>query len=240
MAEKRRGAENSPVRDQLTDAASQLLLEEGYAAVTTRRVADRAGLKPQIVHYYFKTIDDLLVAVVRKSGERNLARWAKAVASSSPLLALWRLNQDKQAAILSMEFMALANHKKAVREEVKRHTEQWRNVQAAALTEYFESRGIASANLPPLVGTFFMTSIRQLLMVESALGITLAHAETEAHMEDFFLQFGDLDSDLSRLAPTLERARKAENAKSKISSKDKKTSKQNNKTPPAARRKASK
>lgn len=228
MAEKRRGAENSPVRDQLIDAASQLLLEEGYAAVTTRRVADRAGLKPQIIHYYFETIDELLVAVVRKSGERNLARWAKAVASSSPLLALWRLNQDKQAAILSMEFMALANHRKAVRDEVKRHTEQWRTVQAAALTEYFESRGVASVNLPPLVGTFFMTSIRQLLMVESALGITLAHAETEAHMEDFFRQFGDLDSDLTRLAPTIKPTRKAANPKRKApGTSSKKTTKDN-------------
>jgi AcrR family transcriptional regulator len=208
----------------LIDAASQLLLEEGYAAVTTRRVADRAGLKPQIVHYYFTNIDDLLVAVVRKSGERNLARWAKAVASSSPLLAIWRLNQDKQAAILSMEFMALANHRKAVRDEVKRHAEQWRTVQASALAEYFESRGIMSANLPPLVGTFFMTSIRQLLMVESALGITLAHAETEAHMEDFFNQFGHLDSDLTRLAPSLEPTNKAANPKKKALDKDTKKS----------------
>ena len=41
------------------DAAEQLLLEEGYAAVTSRRVGARAGLKPQLVHYYFRTMDDL-------------------------------------------------------------------------------------------------------------------------------------------------------------------------------------
>ena len=40
------GADESLNREALLDAASELMLEEGYAAVTTRRVAARAGLKP--------------------------------------------------------------------------------------------------------------------------------------------------------------------------------------------------
>ena len=47
----------------------QLMLDEGYAAVTTRRVAKDAGLTSALVHYYFPTTDDLLVALYRKASE---------------------------------------------------------------------------------------------------------------------------------------------------------------------------
>ena len=72
---RRIGAEDSKTRAQLLDAAERLLLEEGYAAVTSRRVAAKAGLKPQLVHYYFRTMDDLFVAVFRRRADENLARF---------------------------------------------------------------------------------------------------------------------------------------------------------------------
>jgi AcrR family transcriptional regulator len=187
---KRKSTENSPTRESLIEAAYQIFFEEGYAAVTTRRVAARAGLKPQIVHYYFKTIDDLFVAVIRRSGEMNLERWAKAVVSESPLEAVWELSRDVRAGIISMEFLALANHKEAVRDEVKRYAEQWRTVQTASLTQYLAIKDVKS-NIPPIVAMFIMTSISQLMMAESALGIALGHAETEKYIEDFFRGLSD-------------------------------------------------
>ena len=71
MASPRRiGAPDAKNRIVLLDAAEQLLIEEGYAAVTSRRVADRAGLKPQLVHYYFRTMEDLFLAVFHRRAER--------------------------------------------------------------------------------------------------------------------------------------------------------------------------
>lgn len=71
MASARRiGAPDAKNRIVLLDAAEQLMIEEGYVAVTSRRVAERAGLKPQLVHYYFRTMDDLFLAVfVRRAEE---------------------------------------------------------------------------------------------------------------------------------------------------------------------------
>ncbi|EUA30299.1 bacterial regulatory s, tetR family protein [Mycobacterium xenopi 4042] len=57
----------------LLDAAEQLMLEEGYAAVTSRRVAQKAALKPQLVHYYFRTMDDLFLAAFRRRAEEGFA-----------------------------------------------------------------------------------------------------------------------------------------------------------------------
>src|SRR3954464_13890507 len=91
---RRIGAPEAKNRGVLVDAAEHLLLEEGYAAVTSRRVADKAGLKPQLVHYYFRTMDDLYLEVFRRRAEENLARFERAMTESPSLSTLWSLNAD--------------------------------------------------------------------------------------------------------------------------------------------------
>ena len=119
MASPRRiGAPEAKNRVVLLDAAEQLLLEEGYASVTSRRVAEKAGLKPQLVHYYFRTMDELFLAVFRRMAEAGLRRWRAALASPQPLWALWRFMTDPAATRLTMEFMGLANHRKALHAEI--------------------------------------------------------------------------------------------------------------------------
>src|SRR5580693_6739527 len=54
-------------REAILAAAETIMTEEGYAAVTSRRVAEKAGLKSQLVHYYFGTMDELFVAVYERS-----------------------------------------------------------------------------------------------------------------------------------------------------------------------------
>jgi AcrR family transcriptional regulator len=101
---RRIGAEDSATRRMLLDAATRLMIEEGYAAVTSRKVAARAGLKPALVHYYFRTMDDLFVALVRRGARQNLARYAGALASPRPLRALWKLSSDPAGVTLTTEF----------------------------------------------------------------------------------------------------------------------------------------
>src|SRR5580700_3956536 len=115
---RRIGAPDAKNRGVLLDAAEQLMLEEGYAAVTSRRVAAQAGLKPQLVHYYFRTMDDLFLAVFRRRAEENVTRAERALATDGSLRALWQLNADPRGARFNIEFVALANHRKAIRTEM--------------------------------------------------------------------------------------------------------------------------
>ena len=131
---RRIGAVDSKTRAQLLDAAERLLLEEGYAAVTSRRVAARAGLKPQLVHYYFRTMDDLFLEVFRRRAEENLARVERLIAADGSLRVLWRLNDDPRGARFNIEFVALANHRKAIRAEIARYAERFRAAQLEAVT----------------------------------------------------------------------------------------------------------
>jgi AcrR family transcriptional regulator len=181
---RRRGVETSKSRAKLIDAAARLILEEGYAAVTARRVADKAGLKPQLVHYYFPTMDDLLVAVIRRGGDTSLEYLTKNLTPEQPLRAVWQLSGDVETAILSMQYLALATHRKTVRAEVKRYAEQIRALQTAALTRHFEARETESS-IPPIAAMLMMTAISHLLHLEQALGISLGHKETKACMEKY-------------------------------------------------------
>ena len=104
-------------REALIDATAQIMLDEGYAAATSRRVAAKAGVKPALVHYYFPSMDDLFVAVLRDKAEDNLQHQRQAIAEAQPLHALWQLNSAHDAQLFT-EFLAMANHRKAIRSEI--------------------------------------------------------------------------------------------------------------------------
>src|SRR5438876_3067271 len=171
MATRRIGAEDSKTRALLLDAAEKLLLDEGYAAVTSRRVAAKAGLKPQLVHYYFRTMDDLFVALVRRGAEQNLKRQARALASPQPLRALWAFSTDPAGTAFIMEISALANHRKEIRAEWAASAEQFRELQHEALTSVFEGYGVDPAELPPEARGDMLPAISALPAMDEALGL---------------------------------------------------------------------
>ena len=179
---RRIGAEDSTVRTVLLDAAERLMLEQGYAAVTSRRLASAAGMKQSLFYYYFRTMDDLFLAVFRRMAEQGLERLDAALKSEQPIRALWNLNSDASRTALTMEFVALSNHRKMVQAEIARHEEQCRRLEVKGLTRLFEQRGI-NPEIPPLVVALLLTSLARGLVQESALGISKGHAPTLAFVE---------------------------------------------------------
>jgi AcrR family transcriptional regulator len=182
-ATRRIGAEDSATRTALLDAAQQLMLEAGYAAVTSRRVAAKAGLKPQLVHYYFRTMDDLFLALLRRGAEQNLERQERALASAQPLRALWEFSSDPAGTTMTMEFAALANHRKTIRAELAAYGEQFRRLQAEALASVLQGYGIDPDTIPTEAVLVLITAISRILVMEGALGMTSGHAEMRALVE---------------------------------------------------------
>ena len=180
---RRIGAVDSKTRTQLLDAAELLLLEEGYAAVTSRRVAAKAGLKPQLVHYYFRTMDDLFLEVFRRRAEENMAHIDRVIATDGSLRMLWQLNADPRGARFNIEFVALANHRKAIRTEMARYAERFRAAQLEAVTAALHALGVTDDELPPIVALLMMTGLTQVLALEDALGVTAGHDVTRSFIE---------------------------------------------------------
>jgi AcrR family transcriptional regulator len=184
VAARRIGAETSRTRAALLDAAEDLMIEEGYAAVTSRRVAAAAGVKPALVHYYFRTMDDLFLALYRRRAEDGLERQAKALAQDQPLWALWDFSRDPKSVAFTMESVALANHHRAIRDEISRYAERFRVMQVDVLSHLLDSYGIGIDGLSPIVVAVLMSSVSRFLVIEeAALGMFSGHAETVEAVE---------------------------------------------------------
>ena len=192
---RRIGAPDAKNRGVLLDAAEQLMLEEGYAAVPSRRLAERAGLKPQLVHYYFRTMEDLFLAVFRRRAEEGLDVQARALQSPQPLWALWRFGTDPTATRITMEFAALANHRKSMRAEIGYYAERFRDEQRKAISTALQRYDIDADDVPPVVWSVLITSVSRVLVMEQELGMSAGHKETVEFVERYLRRLEGEPSD---------------------------------------------
>jgi AcrR family transcriptional regulator len=173
-ARRRRPQDDSVTRTALLDAAEALMLEEGYAAVTSRKIAHRAGL-PNAIHYYFEDMDDLFIELFRRGAARSLARQEEALASPQPLWAFWNLLMDRSNADLTTEFIALANHRKAIRSEIAESSRTFRRAQLAALN------GLAPTS--PKATILLLSAVSRFLITENAFDLDIGHVEVVEFVE---------------------------------------------------------
>ena len=185
---RRLGVESSHTRHALLDAAELIMREEGYAAVTSRRVAERAGLKPQLVYYYFRTMDDLLLAVYQRRSKRSSDRLQTLLAAPRPLHALWKWLNDPAHGGVTAEFMALANHRKMIGDEIARQAVQFRKLQAGLFKRALQERAIDTEQYSPIMLSMLFTTLSQVLVRERALGIKAGHADLTALIEGYLDQ----------------------------------------------------
>lgn len=184
MAPKRRmGPENSATRSALMDAVEAVMREQGYAALSARSVAARAGLKYQIVFYYFETMDELLLATYRRSTDAMWARIEAALSAERPLHAFWAAWSDPADGPLALEFMAMANHSELIRAEKIAFGERVRAHLAEHLQAHLRQATPDPAVFTPFAISMALASIGGILGFETALGIPGGHAETRALVE---------------------------------------------------------
>jgi AcrR family transcriptional regulator len=169
------------------DAAERLLLELGYPSVTTRRVAAEAGLNHGLVHYYFGSVENLLVRVLERFTDRLAARQRALYADPEvPFLDKWRLamrylvGDDVEYEKIWLELQALAWNRPELRDRVARVNGEWRAVLTEALAAPRERYGIEMPldALVSLVMTF-----NEGIILERAQGITTGHQELLAWID---------------------------------------------------------
>jgi AcrR family transcriptional regulator len=166
----------------LIEATAQVMLDEGYASATSRRVAAKAGVKAALVHYYFPSMDDLFVAVLREKAEGNLARQREAIAEAQPLHALWQLYSATDAQLFT-EFLAMANHRKAIRSEISAYAIRFRDIEEGAMTLALKARGVDLEVFPPVVMSMIMGGLARMVLHEQGLGIGRGHDQLSTFID---------------------------------------------------------
>jgi AcrR family transcriptional regulator len=184
---RRIGGEKSTTRALLLDAAERLMLKEGYAAVTSRKIAAEAKVTSQLVHYYFSTMDELFLALWRRFVVRNMEQHAAALTEPNALNEIWRFNAG---TALELEFIALARHRKALQQEIARDGDRFRSMQIEALARVMGDYGLDVDDGLAEVLTLLLQSVSRSMIMEKDLGVSVAHAKTSAFIEKWIGQLG--------------------------------------------------
>jgi len=180
---RRVGAKDSRTRSRLLDAAEQLMLAEGYAAVTSRRVGREAGISSQLVHYYFRTMDDLFLEVFRRRAEEGFGQFTRAIEAQPTLRTIWNSMRAGPGSAFNLEFVALANHRKAIRAEMASYAERFRTMQLEAISRILDAGGPLPAGVTPEVVLVTLAGVAQLIALERALGVSGGHEQALAFVE---------------------------------------------------------
>ena len=163
----------------LLDAAERLLVDVGYAGITTRRLAETAGVNHGLVHYYFGSNENLLVRALERFTERLIDRQRELYASDEPFVEKWRtamrylMSEDATYEKIWLELQALAWNDPGLRERLALVNAEWRAVLTEALAEPHRELGIEMP-LDALVSLVITFNVG--IMVERLGGIESGHA----------------------------------------------------------------
>jgi len=178
----------SAAEEALLDAAERLLVDVGYTGVTTRRLAEEAGVNHGLVHYYFGSIENVLVRTLERFTERLTQRQREMYAADIPFIEKWRtairylVEEDVRYEKVWLELQALAWNRPEMRERLAPVDAEWRAVLTDAFATPREELGI-DMPLDALVSLVITFNFG--IMVERLSGITTGHAELLDWIDQF-------------------------------------------------------
>jgi AcrR family transcriptional regulator len=175
-----RTAARASAEEALLDAAERLLAEVGYAGVTTRRLAEAAGVNHGLVHYYFGSNENLLVQALERFTGRLIARQRELYAAQVPFADKWRtamrylVSEDVSYQKIWLELQALAWNSPDLSGRLARVNAEWR----AVLTEAFDEPRRELGITLPLEGLVSLVMTFNLgIIVERLGGISAGHRD---------------------------------------------------------------
>jgi AcrR family transcriptional regulator len=166
--------------EALLDAAELLLAEVGYAGITTRRLAEAAGVNHGLVHYYFGSNENLLVRALERFTDGLIARQRDLYAADVPFVEKWRtamrylVSEDATYEKIWLELQALAWNNAELRSRLVRVNAEWRAVLTEAFAEPHRELG---TEMPLEALVSLVISFNLGIMVERLGGIETGHAE---------------------------------------------------------------
>ena len=172
------------------DAAERLLVRDGAAGVSTRQLAREAGQNHGLVHYYFGSVEELLLLALERFTGRVLDRQRGMYETEAPFIEKWRtavgyIEEDLAAGYPKVwaELEALAWNRPEMRERLHSVNEQWRSLLRDALAEAIEEYGLHGAGFSAEAWAALVMQFNKGLLFERLLGFDRGHAELLASID---------------------------------------------------------
>ena len=176
-------SERSATAEAFLDAAERLLVEGGHAGITTRRLAAEAGANQGLVHYYFGSINELLVQVLERFTQRLVARQREMYAAEAPFIEKWRTawrfqqrDLDAGYSKIWMELQALSWSRPDLRPRIARVNAEWRAVLRDAFEGAAAEYGLDEDEFPVEALVALTMTFGQGYAIERLEGIDHGHA----------------------------------------------------------------
>ena len=175
------GAEVRPeTESRFLDAAERLLVEVGYAGVTTRRLGEEAAANHGLVHYYFGSMEELFVRVLERFTDRLVARQRAMYASPAPYVEKWRkamrhLEEDRPYQKIWWELQAMAWNRPEYRERVARVHAAWADAMRPAVAEALARYRLDSGPLSADDWVTLIVALNEGIILERLSGIERGH-----------------------------------------------------------------
>jgi AcrR family transcriptional regulator len=173
-------AARTAAEEALLDAAERLLAGVGYAGITTRRLAEEAGINHGLVHYYFGSNENLLVRALERFTSRLIVRQREMYAADLPFAEKWQtamrylVSEDVSYQKIWLELQALAWNNPDISARLAQVNAEWRAVLTEAFAEPRRELGI-ELPLPALVSLVMTFNLG--IIVERLSGIETGHRE---------------------------------------------------------------
>ncbi len=128
-------ADGALTRAKVLDAAAQVISDHGYSGLSTRLVADAAGVPLSQIHYHFGSKLDLVLAVLEKQSLLLLERQTAMFTSTMPLSKQWEqacdfLDDDLRSGYVRLlqEMIAAGWSDEQIASAVKAQLEGWQRL----------------------------------------------------------------------------------------------------------------
>jgi AcrR family transcriptional regulator len=172
------------------DAAERLLIEVGSAGITTRRLAREAGLNQGLVHYYFGSLDEVLLQALERFTGHLVERQRAMYQADLPFIERWSaamdyLESDLRAGYpkIWLELQALGWDRPEIRERVARVNAKWREVLTEAFAKAAAEYGLEPEAYPVDALVSLVMTFNQGIELERLSGITAGHRELLAWID---------------------------------------------------------
>jgi len=172
-------------RKALLDAAEELLITKGAAAITTRKVAEKAGVHQALVHYHFGTIEQLLLAVLERVAVsvKDRARQTYSAEESSP--AAWfdemeaktTSDFDRGWGKVWLENLTLAANRPAIRKQYVKVATTVRRLHEEHMRDMLEQWNVDTEEFAPAGMVTLVDAVTSKLILDRLVGIRAGHDE---------------------------------------------------------------
>src|SRR2546423_89146 len=164
------------------DAAERLLVEIGYAAITTRKLADEAGGNLGLVHYYFGSMEELFIQVLERFTAQLIARQRAMYAAPGPYIEKWRaamryLDQDRPYQKIWWELQAMAWNRPEFQPRVARVLRAWSDAMREAVAEAVKRYNLEHGEFSTEAWIKLIVTVNEGIILERLSGIDQGHKE---------------------------------------------------------------